>query len=715
MNSKTITWRHGAWLLSAVAAAALTACGGGSGGSDIVAAPRAASSQDAAELASGITTVALADAQLTGDAASLEAQPTFHLAPVLLDAPDDVDAASASSSALRAPHAQAVPAGMEGVDSTRLTVQGIDAATRSHALGADGSVKPSAASTAISTYTPAQIRAAYGLSTLPSSFASLTAAQAAQLGAGQTIYIVDAMHDTNLVAELAAFNAKFGLPGCTVKAIAPTATLPLAAASTSACELSVVSSATGGTMTSKVPAYNAGWATEIALDVQWAHATAPLARIVLIEAPDASLNSLLDGVKLANAMGPGVVSMSFGATEGSYTASVDAAFSAPRMTYLASTGDSGAAVAWPSVSPKVVAVGGTSLSWSGAGSRSEVAWAGTGGGTSAYTATPSYQTNAVPGLGTVARRTVADVAFNANPSTGQYVAVMAPGATAVSWVSAGGTSLSAPQWAGLVAVANAVRAQTSQAPLGDPHVALYNQIAATPGTYASVFADIVSGTNGSCGTCSSKTGYDPLTGLGTPNVGSLLSALSGSSVAAAAPVVTAASIGGKVGTALSFTASATSSNAVTWSATGMPSGMTVSSAGAVAWAAPVAGSYAVTLTAKDSQTGLAGSAVYTVTIAAATVVVTPPAPTATGPVITAPAVTGTAGKALTATIAISDPAARSMQISIGGAPMGMGFSISGLTITGAWPKAVAGSYALQIVVLDSLGKTATATLPIRVN
>jgi hypothetical protein len=245
---------------------------------------------------------------------------------------------------------------------------------------------------------------------------------------------------------------------------------------------------------------------------------------------------------------------------------------------------------------------------------------------------------------------------------------------------------------------------------------LYNQIATTPGTYASVFADIVSGSNGSCATCTSKTGYDPLTGLGTPNVGSLISALSGTTVAAAAPVVTAASISGKVGTALSFTASATSANTVTWSASSLPSGMTVSTAGAVAWATPVAGTYSVTLIAKDSQTGLTGQAVYTVTIAAATApVVTTPAPTATGPVITAPAVTGTAGKPLTATIAISDPAAKSMQISIGGAPMGMGFSISGLTITASWPKAVAGSYTLAITVVDSLGKNASATLPITVN
>src|SRR5256885_12271787 len=85
-------------------------------------------------------------------------------------------------------------------------------------------------------------------------------------------------------------------------------------------------------------AYNAGWATEIALDVQWSHAIAPLARIVLIEAPDASTNSLLRAVQLANAMGPGVLSMSFGTAEGSWTTSVDSVFGASQMTYLAEIG-----------------------------------------------------------------------------------------------------------------------------------------------------------------------------------------------------------------------------------------------------------------------------------------------------------------------------------------------------------------------------------------
>lgn len=315
-------------------------------------------------------------------------------------------------------------------------------------------------------YTPAQIRAAYQLPALPSSWSNLSASQAAKYGAGQTIYIVDAMHDPNITAELNAFNRAFGLPTCTTSLLTPTTALPLASADVSkGCEF-VVAYSNASSITATPPTYDSDWATEIALDVQWAHATAPLARIVLIEAPSASVNDLLGAVNLANAMGPGVVSMSFGANEGSWMSSVDSAFSAANMTYLAATGDSGKGVSWPSASSQVLAVGGTSLSSYTSTSRNEVAWTSTGGGISQYITVPSYQTLAVPGLGTQTNRNVADVAFNADPSTGQYTAVIPQGSTSVKWYSVGGTSLATPQWAGVVAVTNATRSQSGQGPLG---------------------------------------------------------------------------------------------------------------------------------------------------------------------------------------------------------------------------------------------------------
>jgi hypothetical protein len=774
------------WGLSAAVAAVLAACGGGAADQE------SGATQAAAPGAGAAITLQIDTAALPDDAAALLAQPAFHAAPVLLDAPDDTDVIDHAASARSWARVRAIPQGLEGLSTRRLTVQSLETARRMHALAAtipaaDGTAAPMAGTGVVSTYTPAQIRAAYGLPALPATGSTLTAAQAAQQGAGQTIYIVDAMHDPNVAAELAAFNQKFGLPACTTKSIAVGTSLPLATASASGCELAVVFNTASGTLSSTAPAYDAGWATEIALDVQWAHATAPLARIVLIEAPDATLNGLLGSVKLANAMGPGVVSMSFGANEGSYTAAVDSAFTAARMTYLAATGDSGAGVSWPAVSPNVVAVGGTSLSYSGAGARSEVAWSGTGGGTSQFTATPSYQTATVPGLGTVAHRTVADVAFNADPATGQYVAVASPGSAVVQWLSVGGTSLSTPQWAGVVAVANALRAQTSKPALGAPHAVLYGQVASVPGTYAAAFADITRGTDGSCGTCSARTGYDPLTGLGTPNVANLLSLLASAGAAAVPPVVTPAAISGKVGTALSYSVSVSAPNPVSYALTNAPAGMVISAAGVLGWATPVAGTYAVTVTARDAKTALSGQGILTIAIAAPaapvvgggtvtgkagtalsfTVSVTAPNPVsfslsgapsgmtvsatgvvnwanpvagsysvtvsardsrtglsgqglyavqiaASGPVITAAALTGVAGQALTGTISFSAPGTNSLSITISGAPAGMSFSVSGMSLKVSWAKPVAGSYSLKVQLVDSAGRSAAASVPVTI-
>ncbi|MBC7414904.1 MAG: S53 family peptidase, partial [Herminiimonas sp.] len=599
----------------------------------------------------------------------------------------------ATASAQSAPRRQIVPAEFDGMSTRGLTMPAMKAvrrgAPRASVAAQDGTVAtPMAAGSFVATYSPAQIRAAYGLPSLPAAGTTLTAAQAASLGAGQTIYIVDAQHDPSAAAELAAFNQKFGLPACTLKTIAPTAVLPLAAASTTGCELAIVYNTSAGGMTATAPAYNAGWAMEIALDVQWAHATAPLARIVLIESVDATLNSLLGGVKLANAMGPGVVSMSFGAAEGSWTTSVDAAFAAPNMSYLAATGDSGAAVEWPSVSSNVLAVGGTSLNYSGTGTRSETAWSGTGGGTSQYVAAPAYQSSTVPGLVVSTKRMVADVAFNADPSTGQYVAVLSPGGTVPSWLSVGGTSLSTPQWAGVLAVANAQRALATKAALGLPHAALYNQIATVPGTYASSFLDITAGSDGTCPTCTAKSGYDSLAGLGTPNVSALINALTGTATVSA-PVVTSAAIAGKVGTALSFTASVQSANPVIYALTNAPSGMIISSVGAVTWPTPVAGMYSVVVNAKDSKTGLTGQGTYTVSITAAT-----PVPTA--PVVTPATVTGKPGVALTFQTSVSAPNA--VTYTLTGAPSGM--SIGGTGIV-SWAAPVLGTFSVTVVAKDT--------------
>lgn len=579
------------WTFSLLAAAALTACGGGTGDSPTV---QASEAPAAVSLSVDLETD-------TSAAASVVAQPSFHTAAVDLDTPDNGPA----------PHRALAPA---GVATQGLTRERLDATLRARAQAAGtGEAAPMATTTTVTTYTPAQIRAAYALPALPASTTGLTAAQAAQLGAGQTIYIVNAKHNPNTAAELAAFNAKFGLPTCTTRTLAAGASLPLAAASASACELVIAYSTTAGALTATAPAYDSGWATEIALDVQWAHATAPLARLVLIEAPDASVTSLSNAVALANKMGSGVVSMSFGAAEGSWTTSYDSVFSGAGMSYLAATGDNGAAVSWPSVSSKVVAVGGTTLTYTGSGARTETTWTGTGGGTSAYVALPTYQSGT---LGGYAKRAVADVAFNADPNSGQYVATITPGTTAVRWVSAGGTSLSTPQWAGLLAVANALRVAAAKTVLGQPHAAIYQQIGALPTTYAAAFADVASGSNGTCTTCTAKTGYDTPTGWGTPNVSALLTSLTGATVSSTststtttttstAPQITTTALSGTAGKAFTGTIAYTAPGAtsLTISIAGAPSGMTFSAAtGSITatWSSPVKGSYTLALTLKNN-------------------------------------------------------------------------------------------------------------------
>jgi subtilase family serine protease len=395
-----------------------------------------------------------------------------------------------------------------------------------------------AAATNYAVFTPATIRAAYGLPVLPTSFNNLSATQAAALGAGQTIYIVDAFHYPNAERDLAAFSAKFGLPSCQTVAIGTSTALPLPSAPTDKCTLSIVpvmANAKGTPVVdSKFANYNSGWAQEAALDVQWAHAIAPLARIVLLESRTNGVGEMSNAINMAARMGPGAVSMSFAANEGSWGSYYDTPFRAPGLSYLAATGDWGAKAMWPSVSATVLAIGGTRLGYSGVGARTETAWSLTGGAVSAYTLMPSYQSaTALPAQSVyraatksyVKMRGVADVAFNADPYSAQYVAFSAPGAPAVSWYAYGGTSISTPQWAGLVAIANAQRALKGKAPLGQNlHQALYD-IAGNAANYRLAFNDVMTGANGSCTACRAGTGFDIPTGLGTPNASALLTLL----------------------------------------------------------------------------------------------------------------------------------------------------------------------------------------------
>jgi len=341
-----------------------------------------------------------------------------------------------------------------------------------------------------SAFSPAQVRHAYGFDRIVNQ------------GAGQMIGIVDAYDDPSAEADLAVFNAQFGLPACT---------------SSNGCFRKVYSNG-------RQPAANANWAMEIALDIEWAHAIAPKATILLVETPSNSLSYLLAGVDVAVRNGASVVSMSWTAGEFSGETSADNHFASNSVTFVAASGDRGTGTAYPAVSPFVIGVGGTSLSLTPDGSyQSETAWNGSGGGISRYEREPLFQAQFAIPNDPRGYRGSPDVSYNANPSTGYavYDSVAISGYS--GWFQVGGTSAGSPQWAALLAIANSLRVAARKANLSSTDTALYSvaKMAATADYFP-----VTQGTNGTCGAvCTASAGYDYVTGLGTPQASRLVGAL----------------------------------------------------------------------------------------------------------------------------------------------------------------------------------------------
>lgn len=348
-------------------------------------------------------------------------------------------------------------------------------------------------------YSPAQIRRAYGFDALSST------------GAGQVIGIVDAYDDPTVASDLATFIKQFGLAsmhGLT---------------SSDPCSVSAgPHPCFQKTYAQGKPNPNGGWALEISLDVQWAHAIAPGADILLVEAKTASLSNLLGAVNVAVTGGAQAVSMSWGGSEFSSESSYDASFNRASVTFTAASGDSGAGTIWPAVSPYVVAVGGTTLPLDSSGNRTgaETTWSGSGGGISAYESEPGYQSSyPIPATG--GKRGSPDVAYNADPATGFAVYDSTKYQGQSGWFQVGGTSAGSPQWAALIALANPGRSKGSLS--SDNLTSSPEYDAATGNAYTSNYNDITLGTNGSCGsTCTAATGYDFVTGLGSPQASNLV-------------------------------------------------------------------------------------------------------------------------------------------------------------------------------------------------
>jgi subtilase family serine protease len=357
--------------------------------------------------------------------------------------------------------------------------------------------------------TPPQVRLAYGINLL------------ANQGAGTTIGIVDVFDDPNIASDLAAFSTQYGLPQMNGVGGNPTFTKVMQT----------------GTPTSPNNGGSTDTSTETALDVEWAHAMAPLANIVLAEVKsfsysDGAGGGLLPGVQALVAT-PGVtaISVSYGGGEFSGETAADSFFTTPfganpnPVAITFSTGDNGFP-SFPATSSSVLAVGGTGLYIASARGRYgfETAWGGLsgfgagGGGVSTQYATPTFQSTNGVNFG---HRSIPDVSAIADPLTSVtvYNSWDAGINNGSSWFGVGGTSLASPVVAGIVDLAQELRLNAGLKPLSSPQINARLYAAYNSAQYLTYFHDITVGNNNDVGGTagfSAVTGYDRATGIGSP-------------------------------------------------------------------------------------------------------------------------------------------------------------------------------------------------------
>lgn len=404
-------------------------------------------------------------------------------------------------------------------------------------------------------YTPSEITSAYNIDPLYAAPYNLN-------GAGETIVIVDSYGSPTALQDLQTFSSTFGLPvpnetgGPTLTIVNPTGT---------------------PTFSNSMHGVQLGWAEETSLDLQWSHAIAPMANLVLVETNPAEtlgvqgFPSIFIGEQFAIQHYPGaVISQSFAVTEQSFhsaaqqqVAKFDKVYqqaATNHITVFASAGDSGTAngigghgtsptkllpyptVNWPSSDPLVTSAGGTWLQYgwtwtpssptdvssfiSTPGSRTEAVWnepffqVATGGGLSVLYSTPSFQSGISSSLLNGARG-LPDVSWNSAIDGGvlTYLGFLGPNS---NFYIFGGTSASSPQLAGLIALTNQLADSSGKQHVGYLNPLLYQ-------LPSSAFNDIVPQTFGSVTISDNSlygsgiagyaagTGYDLATGLGSPN------------------------------------------------------------------------------------------------------------------------------------------------------------------------------------------------------
>lgn len=324
----------------------------------------------------------------------------------------------------------------------------------------------------ISGFTPPELQAAYNIT------------NAAKKNSGGLVALIEYGGYPTLEADLKVYRKQFGLPKCTTK---------------DKC-LQIVNQSG---KTKPLPATNAGWDAEQALDLDMVSANCPNCTILVVEAS----SNLFAAENTAATFNPVAMSNSWG--EGEYNGEVSdeqTYFNHPGIAITASSGDGGYGVIFPSAASTVTAVGGTSLKVAqGSRGYTETVWSDSGSGCSAYVPVPTWQAAIEQQLGGCSNRIVSDVAYVANPGTGVAVYETTKGdGEAPGWQVWGGTSVGSPAIAAIYALSGNTA--------GVPAALAYSN--------ASDLYDVTSGSDGSCSPaylCTGEVGYDGPTGNGTPN------------------------------------------------------------------------------------------------------------------------------------------------------------------------------------------------------
>jgi kumamolisin len=334
--------------------------------------------------------------------------------------------------------------------------------------------------------TPASIACVYHLvsNTLPGCSPDETTEPPS--GGGGAIALVEAFDDPTAAADLQTFSTQFGLPPGNLTVIFANGSQP-SVDPTGTAEL------------------------EASLDIQWAHAMAPKAKLFVVEAASLDLVDLFNAIFVAgnvvSSNGGGEVSMSFGTSEFQQETELDPIMTAPNVVYFASAGDS-PGTEYPCVSPNVLCAGGTTISRDSNNGRFrlENTWQDAGGGPSVFEPRPSFQNGVADKVGET--RGVPDVSFDSNPFTGLWIFdgnTFQGSKNPLGWTVVGGTSAAAPSLAGIIN--NAGRFLGSSQLEG---AEIYEQVGFSPD-----FRDITFGTCGFNIGDFAGNGWDFCTGVGS--------------------------------------------------------------------------------------------------------------------------------------------------------------------------------------------------------